>query len=103
MNRKVKFSDYVGTLGLILLAVVLVFYFMGCKKDPKTVQEERDDAALSVVSEIVYVEDSRTGLCFAIVADSLGSKWAYAGLTNVPCETVKDFFYRGEGYLGDGR
>ena len=103
MRKRAKFSDYASIIGLIILAAMLIFYFMGCKRSEEAIQADRQGEAAYAVDKIVYVEDNRTGLCFAMLADRLGTKWGYAALTNVPCETVKDFFYRGEGYLGDGR
>jgi len=48
-------------------------------------REDHIDRVQGVINnEIVYVQDARTGLCFAVHRSKFG------GMANVPCEKVKD-------------
>lgn len=67
---------------LSVLSVVYVSCLVGCV-GRKTM---RHNWANSVVDELTYLQDSRTGLCFAYYAD-YGSQGTVA-LTNVPCGAV---------------
>lgn len=61
---------------IILTMVVLC---VGCDIP----QSEKSRRAGYIMQTLTYSQDPRTGLCFAVSA---------AGLTNVPCENVKNFF-----------
>ena len=71
------------------LLVILGLCIAGCDINPSAFGKG-EAAAFS--KKITYVKDSRTGLCFGIVASrkTAGINQTGMGLTQVPCEAVKE-------------
>lgn len=103
-SNSAKAKGALGPILLIIFAIWLVFYFMGCaRKSAEEVRSERHTEAREAMRQITYHKDPNTGLCFAVIADDLLTAYPYAGLANVPCEKVENFFYRVEEEPPDGR
>ena len=75
---------------LIFIALTAVICFSGCDATPTKV-----DAAYAkeFASKATYIQDAKTGLCFAIVRviergllDQISTNWIW-----VPCAEVKQF------------
>jgi hypothetical protein len=64
-----------------IIVAVLVGLCVGCPREEN--EEEKARRADYTITHIAYVQDSKTGLCFAV---------SQLGLANVPCEKVKNFF-----------
>lgn len=76
--KKIIFISFIG-----LMAIV----FSGCSVNPSKLS---DKYAKDFIKNITYVKDSKTGLCFGIIASrKTGSTDSSGiGITCVPCENV---------------
>lgn len=77
----------------LIISIVVIFQFcltVGCSVQPSKINTEQGK---NFISNILYVKDERTDLCFAIVASTkaLEASENGIGLTAVSCEAVKDF------------
>lgn len=70
----------------VLLASLALFLFSS------SCGNRSEKVARNAAKEISYVQDKRTGLCFAVYADS---HYDESGLTVVPCKKVKKYLVNG--------
>ena len=74
----------------VAVAIVAVCaMIVGCSINPSKFSE---DQAQDLVDNLTYAKDSRTGLCFAMVASRKTGDTDQTGLgiTHVPCEDVAE-------------
>lgn len=90
MRKRSGLSVFLIPLLCTVLAIWLVVSCMGGCKDRVDTRKEAASAT-RFTNSIVYTQDARTGLCFAIVSRFFDS-WYQSGVANVPCEKVKNFF-----------
>ena len=71
----------------LFISIIAISLFAGCAVNPSEVS---NDYAKEFISKATYVKDSRTGLCYAIVATRMTGKTDQNGVsfTWVPCEQV---------------
>jgi len=72
------------------LTLCLSLFVLGCDINPSEFGKEE---ASKFGDTITYVKDSRTGLCFGIVASRKTGDFNQSGmgLTEVPCDAVKEW------------
>lgn len=63
----------------ILIISYLSYNVYANNEKVKEIHTERD-----IIEDIEYIQDKRTGLCFAVILEQTTS------LSNVPCDKVKD-------------
>jgi hypothetical protein len=81
------------TLMRLFISIIAISLFAGCSVNPSEVSS---DYAKEFISKATYVKDSRTGLCYAIVATRMTGKTDQNGVsfTWVPCEQVAPFLVK---------
>ncbi|MFZ2310688.1 MAG: hypothetical protein WAW11_04030 [Patescibacteria group bacterium] len=77
----------------VIIFAVVCFFVVSCKVNPS---EVTDEYAKEFVKKVKYVQDEKTGLCYAIVAtrvtgstDQNGISWTW-----VPCDSVKKYLVK---------
>lgn len=71
-----------------LLASILMLF--GCQGG----EAPTSDTAKSVVANIVYSRDARTGLCFGSIKSLTHSGFEVVSITSVPCDKVEKFLVK---------
>jgi len=74
---------------ICLIVLSCMFLAVGCDVNPSKVGDEQ---AVEFIEKITYVQDTETGLCFAIIATrKTGSTdQSGIGITQVPCDQVEE-------------
>ncbi len=80
------------TISVIFFAVIC-FFAVSCSVNPSEVD---DDYAKEFVQKVKYIQDEKTGLCYAIVATRRTANFYQNGisLTWVPCDSVEKFLIK---------
>ncbi len=70
------------------VALLLAMFLLGCDINPS---EFGGAEARGFANKITYVQDSRTGLCFALVASRKTANFDQSGMgiSEVPCAAVE--------------
>lgn len=77
----------------IILIIILFFLISGCSATSSKVSEEKTK---ELTIDLVYVQDSRTGLCYAVVSSRIWILGIFPtaqkglGLTQVPCKACRN-------------
>lgn len=76
-----------------IVLILTMLALTGCGVNPSEFGEYE---ARSFADKITYVQDSRTGLCFALVASrkALNASQSGMGITEVPCDAVGEHLLR---------
>lgn len=67
-----------------ILVVMVALFLAGCSP-----REARPDEQKGVADSITYIQDHRTGICFALIASpSANSGWTVMSIATVPCDAA---------------
>ena len=69
-----------------LLIIIFAIAITGCQR--QTDWEKGNQSAKETVSDVIYIKDTRTGLCFALLDNA--SSYGHKGLATVPCDKIMD-------------
>ena len=74
----------------LFVVLVVVALLASCSVNPSEVDKSY---AKGFAAKITYVQDTRTGLCFGLVASrkTMDTDQNGLGMTTVPCEMVRGF------------
>lgn len=70
-----------------LMVILLLVMFVSCSQNDLYVMTRLDTNNFE--KKLVYIKDSRTGICFAILKTSNLNTFNDASITCVPCENIK--------------
>jgi hypothetical protein len=71
-----------------LISILVVLFVMGCSVNPS---EVTDSYAKKYASKVKYVQDERTGICFAVIASrkTMRADQTGLGITVVDCKSCQ--------------
>ena len=73
---------------IVICITGFLFVLTGCDQ-PASKPSEKSDLAL-VASNLSYIKDPRTGLCFAVSLSRTAYQYTTASITAVPCDKAQD-------------